>query len=33
MTAFDGLITGMAQGRDWPRIGESNAVRDLLDRV
>lgn len=33
MTAFDELIDGMAQGRAWSRMGGSDAVRDLLDRV
>lgn len=33
MTAFDDLILGMAQGRDWPMIGDTDAVRALLDRV
>ncbi|MCB1739307.1 MAG: AAA family ATPase [Gammaproteobacteria bacterium] len=33
MTAFDKLIAGMAQGRDWPLMGDSEAVRTLLDEV
>jgi 5-methylcytosine-specific restriction enzyme B len=33
MTAFDELIAGMAQGRAWPLMGDSDAVRELLDRV
>jgi len=33
MTAFDELVDGMAQGRAWSRMGESDAVRELLDRV
>lgn len=33
MTAFDELIAGMAAGRAWPLMGDSDAVRALLDRV
>lgn len=33
MSAFDELITGMAQGRDWDLMGDKSAVRALLDRV
>jgi hypothetical protein len=33
MTAFDDLISGMVQGRAWSLMGESDAVRGLLDRV
>ena len=33
MTAFSELIAGMAQGRDWPLVGDSDSVRALLDRV
>jgi 5-methylcytosine-specific restriction protein B len=33
MTAFDELIEGMAQGRAWSFMGDSDAVRGLLDRV
>jgi len=33
MTAFDELIAGMSQGRAWSLMGDSDAVRGLLDRV
>jgi 5-methylcytosine-specific restriction protein B len=33
MTAFEALIDGMAQGRDWPLMGQTDAVGDLLARV
>lgn len=33
MTAFDELISGMAQGRSWSLMGDGDAVRGLLDRV
>ncbi|HUP21713.1 MAG TPA: AAA family ATPase [Thermoanaerobaculia bacterium] len=33
MPAFDDLIEAMAQGRDWALMGNSDAVRSLLDRV
>jgi 5-methylcytosine-specific restriction protein B len=33
MTAFDDLISGMAQGRAWSLMGDGDAVRALLDRV
>lgn len=31
MTAFDELIAGMAEGRDWSLMGDGEAVRALLD--
>lgn len=33
MTAFEELIAGMAAGRSWPLMGDSETVRKLLDRV
>ncbi len=33
MTAFSELIEGMAHGRAWSLMGDSDAVRMLLDRV
>lgn len=33
MTAFDELIAGMAEGRGWSRMGDSDGVRALLDSV
>jgi 5-methylcytosine-specific restriction enzyme B len=33
MTAFDELINGMAQGRSWDQMGDTAAVRKLMDRV
>jgi 5-methylcytosine-specific restriction protein B len=33
MSAFDDLISGMAQGRAWSLMGDSDGVRALLDRV
>lgn len=33
MRAIDELINGMAQGRDWSAMGDSDAARALLDRV
>jgi len=33
MTAFDELVAGMAAGRTWSFMGDSDAVRSLLDRV
>ncbi|MFZ5784962.1 MAG: hypothetical protein ACOY3Y_00845 [Acidobacteriota bacterium] len=33
MTAFDELIAGIAAGRTWSLMGDSDAVRGLLDRV
>jgi 5-methylcytosine-specific restriction protein B len=33
MAAFDELIAGMCEGRNWSLTGESDAVRDLLGRV
>lgn len=33
MTAFDELIAAMSQGRAWPLMGDSDAVRGMLDRV
>jgi 5-methylcytosine-specific restriction enzyme B len=33
MTAFDELIQGMASGRQWSLMGDSDAVRGLLTRV
>jgi len=33
MTAFDEMIEGMVQGLDWPLIGNSDAVRSLMDSV
>lgn len=33
MTSFDELITGMAEGRAWPLMGDGDAVRALLERV
>lgn len=33
MTAFDELIDGMVRGREWERMGDTEAVRQLLDRV
>lgn len=33
MSAFEELITGMAAGRAWSLMGDSDEVRDLLDRV
>lgn len=33
MTAFEELIAGMVAGRSWSLMGDSEAVRELLDRV
>ena len=33
MTGFEDLVDGMAQGRDWPLMGDTAAVRDVLGRV
>jgi hypothetical protein len=33
LTAFDELIAGMAEGRGWSRMGDSDGVRALLDSV
>lgn len=33
MTAFDELIAGMAEGRNWSLMGNSDEVRSLLDQV
>ncbi len=33
MSAFDELIDGIAQGRAWEAMGDSDRVRGLLDRV
>jgi 5-methylcytosine-specific restriction protein B len=33
MTAFKELIDGMAEGRAWSLMGDSKAVRELLERV
>jgi len=33
VSAFDELISGMAEGRGWSLMGEGDAVRELLDRV
>lgn len=33
MTAFTELVAGMAEGRAWSLMGDSGAVRDLLERV
>ncbi|WP_058558000.1 McrB family protein [Thiohalocapsa sp. ML1] len=33
MSAFKELVGGMAQGRDWQLMGETAAVRELLERV
>lgn len=33
MTAFFDLIDGMVKGRSWSLMGDSDAVRALLDRV
>ena len=33
MGAFDDLIAGMVAGRDWPLMGDGEAVRELLGRV
>jgi 5-methylcytosine-specific restriction protein B len=33
MNAFETLVDGMAQGRDWPLMGNTADVRQLLDRV
>jgi 5-methylcytosine-specific restriction protein B len=33
MTAFDEMIKGMVQGLDWPLMGNSDAVRSLMDNV
>jgi 5-methylcytosine-specific restriction protein B len=33
MSAFNELLDGMAQGRDWNLMGDGDAVRELLGRV
>lgn len=33
MKAFEELVLGMSQGREWSLIGDKESVRDLFDRV
>lgn len=33
MSAFGELVDGMAQGRRWERMGDTESVRELLERV
>ena len=33
MSAFDELINGMVAGREWPAMGDTEAVRALMGRV
>jgi 5-methylcytosine-specific restriction enzyme B len=33
MSAFNDLVAGMTQGRDWEMMGDGERVRELLNRV